>query len=221
MSIQHVDSSVKCQHAIQINCGLEVKIWITRTSEQQPAMCFQLPPPSMRHICSNVIWQTIMTKSLCSQSNGDHKPFWSFICTDSALLFSLSTHIWAVLWKAEAFFFRNLLSCVHLPPSPRRTASIRPTPGLREKQEACAHSCMKPVCCSPLLWFHACYLTMEPVTPDNKAATWGNNAGFSGFRCPLRRLLGVHSPPPISDTVTGWSEKRDTVKPNFLQIKSN
>lgn len=107
------------------------------------------------------------------------------------------------------------------PPSPRRTASICPTPGLREEQEACAHSCMKPVCCSPLLLFHAHYLTMEPVTLDNKAATWGNNAGFSGFRSPLRRLVWVHSPPPISDTVTGWREKRDTVKPNFLQIKSN
>lgn len=119
MSIQHVDSSVKCQHAIQINCGLEVKIWTTRTSEQQPAMRFQLPPPSMQHICSNVIWQTIMTKSLCSQSNGDHKPFWSFICTDSALLFSLSTHIWAVLWKAEAFFLgtSKFPACIH-PPHP-------------------------------------------------------------------------------------------------------
>lgn len=27
-------------------------------------MCFQLPPPSTQHICSNAIWQTVMTKSL-------------------------------------------------------------------------------------------------------------------------------------------------------------
>lgn len=119
MSIQPVDSSVKCQQALQINCCLEVKIWTTGTSEQQPAMWFQLPPPSMQHICSNVIWQTIMTKSLCSQSNGDHKPFWSFICTDSALLFSLSTHIWAVLWKWEAFFLgtSEFPACIQ-PPHP-------------------------------------------------------------------------------------------------------
>lgn len=64
MSAQPGDSSVKCQHAMQINCGLGVKIWATGTFKQHPAMCFQLPPPSTQHICSNVIWQTVMTKSL-------------------------------------------------------------------------------------------------------------------------------------------------------------
>lgn len=103
---------------------------------------------------------------------------------------------------------RLLLSYMHPAPSPQRTASICPTPGLREEQEACAHSCMKPVCCSPLLWFHARYLTMEPVTPDNTAATWGNNAGFSGFRCPLRRLLGVRSPPP-DFRHSHWLERKE------------
>ncbi len=38
MSAQPGDSSVKCQHAMQINCGLGVKIWATGTFKQHPAI---------------------------------------------------------------------------------------------------------------------------------------------------------------------------------------
>lgn len=186
MSIQPGDSSVKCQNAMQINCGLTVKIWATGSFEQQPAMCFQLPPSSVQHICSNVIWQTVMTKSLALPVKWRSQTLLVIHMHRFHLIVQLTSEL---LYGKQRVFSRNLLSCTHPAPSPLRTASICLTPGLKEEQEACAHSCMKPVCCSPLLWFHARYLTMEPVTLDNKAATWGNNAGFSGFRCPLRRLF--------------------------------
>lgn len=55
---------------------------------------------------------------------------------------------------------------------------------------------------------------MKPVTPYKRDATWGNDAGFEEF------LVGILLP-RFKTQVSGQREKRDSVKPNFLQIKSN
>ncbi len=101
MSTLPGDSSIKCQHAMQIKCGL------TGTFKQH------LPCASNCHLhlrstsAAMRFDRPSWLNPSRSQSNGDHKPFWSFICTDSTLLFRFSTYIWAALWKAETFFLGN------------------------------------------------------------------------------------------------------------------
>ncbi len=120
MSTQPGDSSIKCQHAMQIKCGL------TGTFKQH------LPCASNCHLhlrstsAAMRFDRPSWLNPSRSQSNGDHKPFWSFICTDSALLFRFSTYIWAALCKAETFFLGNSFPTRIQPPHPNKQPQFIP-----------------------------------------------------------------------------------------------
>ncbi len=182
MSAQPGDSSVKCQHAMQINCGLGIKIWATGTFKHI------LPCASNCHLhlrsTSAAMWfdRPSWLNSLSLPVKWRSQALLAIICTDSALLFRFSTHIWAALCKAETTPFLHASS-----PSPQRTAQYVPPRAQRGTGGLCA--LLHEACLLFTFALISCSLSHHGAgDPRHKAATWGNNAGFSGFRCPLRRL---------------------------------
>ncbi len=101
-------------------------------------MCFQLPPPSTQHICSNAIWQTVMTKSLPLPVKWRSQALLVIHMHRFRLIVQVFNLHLSCFMQSRDFFSWKLLSYTHPAPSPQQTASIRPTPGLREEQAACA-----------------------------------------------------------------------------------
>ncbi len=207
MSTQPGDSSIKCQHAMQIKCGLGVKIWATGTFKQH------LPCASNCHLhlrstsAAMRFDRPSWLNPSRSQSNGYHKPFWSFICTDSALLFRFSTYIWAALCKAETFFLGNSFPTRIQPLTPTNSLNTSHPRSQRGTGGLCA--VLHEACLLFTFALISCSLSHHGAgDPRNTAATWGNNAGFSGFQCTLRRLLGVRSPPP-DFRHSHWLERKE------------